>query len=103
MANYNVPSYSPLDWFLNMGYIPPERAGKWTMLEAGLPRTYRGGFSRKSNTVVQDPGAFGSAKPEIQVIRSNQNAQPQHTQHTQQQQQQTCSREQTQQQQTCSR
>eukprot|EP00579_Thalassiosira_antarctica_P010457 CAMPEP_0201911936 /NCGR_PEP_ID=MMETSP0903-20130614/2732_1 /ASSEMBLY_ACC=CAM_ASM_000552 /TAXON_ID=420261 /ORGANISM="Thalassiosira antarctica, Strain CCMP982" /LENGTH=749 /DNA_ID=CAMNT_0048446767 /DNA_START=189 /DNA_END=2438 /DNA_ORIENTATION=+ len=79
MANYNVPAYSPLDWFLNMGYIPPERAGKWTMLEAGLPPIYRGGFSRKSNTVVKDSGAFGSGKPEIQVIR----------QHTQQQ---SCSR-----------
>jgi len=80
MANYNVPSYSPLDWFLNMGYIPPERAGKWTMLEAGLPHSYRGGFSRKSNTgAAKDSGAFGSGKPEIQVIR----------QHTQQQ---TCSR-----------
>ena len=78
MANYNVPAYSPLDWFLNMGYIPPERAGKWTMLEAGLPRTYRGGFSRKSSP-VKETGAFGSGKPEIQVIR----------QHTQQQQ---CSR-----------
>ncbi|KAL7543101.1 hypothetical protein ACHAXR_012420 [Thalassiosira sp. AJA248-18] len=77
MANYNVPAYSPLDWFLNMGYIPPERAGKWTMLEAGLPRSYRGGFSRKSNTgQAKDSGAFGSGKPEIQVIR----------QHTQQQQ-----------------
>mmetsp|Transcript_10786 Transcript_10786/g.13780 ORF Transcript_10786/g.13780 Transcript_10786/m.13780 type:complete len:178 (-) Transcript_10786:12-545(-) len=79
MANYNVPFYSPLDWFLNMGYIPPERAGKWTMLEQGLPRSYRGGFSRKSNTAAKDSGAFGSGKPEIQVIR----------QHTQQQ---SCSR-----------
>jgi len=80
MANYNVPAYSPLDWFLNMGYIPPERAGKWTMLEAGLPLSYRGGFSRKSNTgSPKDAGAFGSGKPEIQVIR----------QHTQPQ---TCSR-----------
>jgi len=79
MANYNVENYSPLDWFLNMGYIPPERGGKWTMLEAGLPRSFRGGFSRKSNTAAKDSGAFGSGKPEIQVIR----------QHTQQQ---TCSR-----------
>ena len=93
MANYNVPSYSPLDWFLNMGYIPPERAGKWTMLEAGLPRNYRGaGFSRKSSN--NPNGAFGSGKPEIQVIR-------QHTQ--QQQQQQQCQQPQQQQQQQCQR
>jgi hypothetical protein len=96
MANYNVPSYSPLDWFLNMGYIPPERAGKWTMLEAGLPRNYRGaGFSRKSSNNVDSSGAFGSGKPEIQVIR-------QHTQQQQPQQQQTCQQPQ-QQQQTCQR
>ena len=38
MANYNVPHYSPLDWFINMGYIPPEREGGFVMLDAGLPR-----------------------------------------------------------------
>eukprot|EP00804_Cyclotella_cryptica_P006420 CCRYP_014286-RA/>CCRYP_014286-RA protein AED:0.21 eAED:0.21 QI:786/1/1/1/0.66/0.5/4/1513/525 len=41
MANYNVPHYSPLDWFINMGYVPPEREGTWTMLDAGLPRDKR--------------------------------------------------------------
>jgi hypothetical protein len=72
MANYNVPNYSPLDWFINMGYIPPERAGKWTMLEGALPRNYRGGFSRKTNNVVnnRDFGAFGS-EPKIQIIRQH--------------------------------
>lgn len=72
MANYNVPDYSPLDWFLNMGYIPPERAGKWTMLEAALPRSYRGGFSRKSNTPgvrTKFAGAFGNVEPEVQVTK----------------------------------
>lgn len=38
MANYNVPHYSPLDWFINMGYVPPEREGRYTMLDPGLPR-----------------------------------------------------------------
>lgn len=41
MANYNVPHYSALDWFLNMGYVPPEREGRYTMLDAGLPRDRR--------------------------------------------------------------
>lgn len=41
MANYNVPHYSPLDWFINMGYVPPEREGRFTMLDAGLPRDRR--------------------------------------------------------------
>jgi len=80
MANYNVPNYSPLDWFINMGFVPPERTGKWKMLESGLPRSYRGGFSRKSTSSgTTGVGAFGSGKPEIQVIR-------QHTTHTTQQQ-----------------
>lgn len=47
MANYNIPNYSPLDWFINMGFIPPERAGKWTYIEAALPRDIRSGFGRK--------------------------------------------------------
>ena len=75
MANYNVPNYSPLDWFINMGYIPPERAGKWTMLEAALPRNYRGGFSRNTKNVVTNNappnfGAFGS-EPKIEIIRQH--------------------------------
>jgi hypothetical protein len=48
-------------WFINMGYIPPERAGKWTMLEKSLPRNYRGGFFRKTNNVVTNK--------EIQIVR----------------------------------
>lgn len=90
MANYNIPAYSPLDWFLNMGYIPPERAGKWTMLEAGL----RSGFSRKSSngsaTPNKDSGAFGSGKPEIQVIRGSHHQTTLHQ--TAQPQPQTCQR-----------
>ena len=70
MADYNVPKYSPLDWFINMGFVPPERTGKWTMLEAGLPPNYRGGFSRKNNGGTIS-GAFGAGKPEIQVIRQH--------------------------------
>lgn len=75
LANYNVPHYSPLDWFLNMGYIPPEREGRWTMLESALPRGQRGGFSRESNLATQS-GAFGNGKPEIQVIRQHMQLQP---------------------------
>ena len=99
MANYNVPNYSPLDWFINMGFVPPERTGKWAMLEAGLPPSYRGGFSRKSTTGVTGVGAFGSGQPNIQVIRQHttQSASQQHqspqvlqSQQQQAQQQQTC-------------
>lgn len=100
MANYNVPKYSPLDWFINMGFVPPERTGKWTMLESGLPPNYRGGFSRK-NTGVTGVGAFGSGKPEIQVIR--QHTTQSSTQQQQQSPQVQQSQQQIQQQQTCQR
>jgi hypothetical protein len=38
MANYNVPGYSPLDWFVSMGFVPPERWHKWQKIEPALPR-----------------------------------------------------------------
>eukprot|EP00956_Cyclotella_meneghiniana_P021078 scaffold37956_cov48-Cyclotella_meneghiniana.AAC.3 len=41
MANYNVPHYSAFDWFLNMGYVPPERDGGYVMLDAALPKVGR--------------------------------------------------------------
>ncbi len=42
LVNYNVPNYSPLDWFVSLGFVPPERSGKWTKVEDALPksRTY---------------------------------------------------------------
>jgi len=33
LVNYNVPNYSPLDWFLSLGFVPPERAVKWQKTE----------------------------------------------------------------------
>lgn len=33
LVNYNVPSYSALDWFLSLGFVPPERAVKWQKTE----------------------------------------------------------------------
>lgn len=102
MANYNVPKYSPLDWFINMGFVPPERTGKWTMLESGLPPNYRGGFSRKSMGLT-GVGAFGSGKPEIQVIRQHTTQSSIQQQQQQQSPQVQQPQQQTQQQQTCSR
>ena len=40
LANYNVPQYSPLDWFLNMGFVPPERSQPWELLEPALPKMH---------------------------------------------------------------
>jgi hypothetical protein len=33
LVNYNVPDYSPLDWFMSMGFVPPERMRRWEKIE----------------------------------------------------------------------
>lgn len=38
LVNYNVPDYSPLDWFISLGFVPPEKHGKWTRMNAALPK-----------------------------------------------------------------
>lgn len=51
LINYNVPSYSPLDWMVNMAFVPPERLGPWQKIDPVLPR-------------VRSDGPFGaSTKP----------------------------------------
>ena len=42
LVNYNVPDYSPLDWFVSLGFVPPERMKKWTKVDAHFKkqRTY---------------------------------------------------------------
>ena len=44
LVNYNVPNYSPLDWFLSLGFVPPERMVKWQKVEAHFKkeRTFSG-------------------------------------------------------------
>jgi hypothetical protein len=37
LANYNVPHYSPLDWFISLGFIPPERWTPWVKMDPVLP------------------------------------------------------------------
>lgn len=39
LVNYNVPNYSPLDWFVSLGFVPPERSGQWVKVENVLPKT----------------------------------------------------------------
>lgn len=34
LVDYHVPSYSPLDWFLSLGFVPPERMVKWAKTSA---------------------------------------------------------------------
>jgi hypothetical protein len=43
MVNYNVPYYTPLDWFVYSGFVPPERSGPWIKLDAVLPPVRRDG------------------------------------------------------------
>jgi hypothetical protein len=43
LVNYNVPHYSPLDWFVSLGFVPPERWSKWQKMDAALPRIRRDG------------------------------------------------------------
>ena len=37
MVNYNVPHYSPLDWLVSTGFLPPERWGKWHKVDRVWP------------------------------------------------------------------
>jgi hypothetical protein len=43
LANYNVPHYSALDWFVSLGFVPPERWNKWQKVDSALPRIRRDG------------------------------------------------------------
>ena len=33
LVSYNVPDYSPLDWFISLGFVPKERMKKWRKVE----------------------------------------------------------------------
>ena len=41
--NYNVPHYTPLDWFISVGFVPPERWGPWVKMDPVLPRVRKDG------------------------------------------------------------
>lgn len=43
MVNYNVPLFTPLDWFISMGFVPSERWGPWEKVDAVLPQVRRDG------------------------------------------------------------
>ena len=50
LVNYNVPHYSPLDWFVSLGFVPPERWGKWKKVDSALPRIRRDGPFGSANS-----------------------------------------------------
>lgn len=41
LVNYNVPQYSALDWFVSMGFVPPERWRPWIKIDPVLPQVRR--------------------------------------------------------------
>jgi hypothetical protein len=41
--NYNVPHYTPLDWAISLGFVPPERWGPWVKIDSVLPRVRKDG------------------------------------------------------------
>ena len=43
LANYNVPHYAALDWFVSVGFVPPERWGPWVKVDPVLPQVRRDG------------------------------------------------------------
>jgi hypothetical protein len=54
MVNYNVPEYSPLDWFVSLGFVPPERWGAWEKIEPALPRLRTDGPFAEESTPSSD-------------------------------------------------
>eukprot|EP00546_Thalassionema_frauenfeldii_P022132 CAMPEP_0178905502 /NCGR_PEP_ID=MMETSP0786-20121207/6310_1 /TAXON_ID=186022 /ORGANISM="Thalassionema frauenfeldii, Strain CCMP 1798" /LENGTH=503 /DNA_ID=CAMNT_0020577115 /DNA_START=51 /DNA_END=1562 /DNA_ORIENTATION=- len=43
VINYNVPQFTPLDWFISVGFVPPERWKPWVKIDPVLPRVRRDG------------------------------------------------------------
>lgn len=49
LVNYNIPHYSPLDWFVSLGFVPPERQTPWQKVDAALPRVRQGAYGMGDN------------------------------------------------------
>lgn len=54
LVNYNVDHYSPLDWMLSLGFIPPERWGGWEKIDPVLPELRTDGPFRNSEEPTSD-------------------------------------------------
>lgn len=75
LVNYNVPHYSPLDWFVSVGFVPPERWGGWDKIDSALPKirmdgplggthspgSFRSFISENSNSPAFQNGAVQSS------------------------------------------
>jgi len=62
LANYNVPHYSALDWFVSLGFVPPERWGPWVKIDPVLPQIRRDGPFREDSLQATDEMWNGEAK-----------------------------------------
>lgn len=38
LVNYNLPTFSALDYIISLGFVPPERWSQWVKMDAALPR-----------------------------------------------------------------
>ncbi|KAL3945613.1 MAG: hypothetical protein SGBAC_000268 [Bacillariaceae sp.] len=50
LINYNVPHYSPLDWFVSVGFMPPEKWQGWKKIDSALPKIRMDGPFGDSNS-----------------------------------------------------
>jgi hypothetical protein len=61
MVNYNVPQYSPLDWFISLGFVPPERWRQWQKVDSALPKVRKDGpYSSMRSSSTRFTGRAGS-------------------------------------------
>jgi hypothetical protein len=51
LVNYNIPHYSPLDWFVSLSFVPPERWEMWQKIDSALPRIRRDGPFGHTNDI----------------------------------------------------
>lgn len=67
LINYNVPHYSPLDWFVSVGFVPPERWGGWKKIDSALPKIRMDGTFGASNSRGSAFRSFISDSPMFQT------------------------------------
>lgn len=60
LINYNLPNYSPLDWFINTGFVPAERLLAPVLLHNALPRISRKDQPTSSSQSQNGMGSFNS-------------------------------------------
>ena len=64
LANYNVPHYSPLDWFINLGFLPRERMQRWERLKPAFEthQRWEPKVTHKQKQTAGEPLQDGNAR-----------------------------------------